>query len=213
MGAWSRETNRYYSLPRVSLRSIALYSLAVSKEGGEKKSQYETSSWNFAVDRQLCALSRLYESETTRHKQIMATAHDSVRGIIERALASPPDGADSDASGVRLLRLFADASSHFIGEQGFSAMLFRCARSVVAEFPWIATDTRERRIRQRASIDNLIEAEGPVNARRARLGLLNCCADFLTLMVGDRATLLIFENAFDRIPDGPAPIDEATPEI
>ncbi len=130
----------------------------------------------------------------------MATADDSTREIIERACASPPDG---NVSGVRLLTLFADASSHFIGEQGFSTMLFRCAQSAVAESPWIPIDTRARRIRQLASIDDFVEAEGLVQARRARISLLNCCADFLALMIGTRATLMIFAKAFDRIPDTP----------
>jgi hypothetical protein len=133
---------------------------------------------------------------------MMATAAYSARDIIERAFSSQPDG--TDASGVRLLGRFADASSHFIGELGFSTMLFRCAQSVVAEFPWIPTDTRERGIRQLSRIDSLIDAQGPVQARRARTSLFHCFADFLTLMIGERATLLIFQQAFDRIPGAPA---------
>lgn len=141
----------------------------------------------------------MYQSESTaaaRPNQIMATAGDSPRDI-DRALSSRPDG--SDASG-RLLGLFADASSHFIGELGFSTMLFRCAQSVVADFPWIPTDARERGIRQLSKIDSLIDAQGAVQARRVRIRLFNCFAEFLTLMIGERATFLIFQQAFARVP-------------
>lgn len=79
-------------------------------------------------------------------------------------------------------------------------MLFRCAQSVVAEFPWIPTDTRERGIRQLSKIDSLIDAQGAVQARRVRIHLFNCFAEFLTLMIGERATFLIFQQAFARIP-------------
>lgn len=142
----------------------------------------------------------MYQSESTAAagpNRIMATAGESTRDIIDRAFLSRPDGTDASD---RLLGLFADASSHLIGELGFSTMLFRCAQGVVAEFPWIPTDTREHGIRQLSKIDGLIDAQGPIQARSARIRLFNCFAEFLTLMIGERATFLIFEQAFDRIP-------------
>jgi hypothetical protein len=139
----------------------------------------------------------------------MAAVDNSAQGIIERAFSSQPDG--TYVSGVRLLRLFADASLHFIGELGFATMLFRCAQVVVAEFPWIPTDARvERGMRQLSRIDSIIEGQDPVQARCARIGLLNCFVDFLTLMIGESATVLILHQAFDRPVD--APTDSRFPE-
>lgn len=127
----------------------------------------------------------------------MTTADDSVRDLIDSAFASRTDRGE--ASGARLLEWFAEASSHFIGELGFSTMLFRCAQGVLVKFPWVPADARERGIRQRSKIDSLLEAQGPVQARRARIGLFNCFADFLTMMIGPCATLLIFHQAFNRL--------------
>lgn len=139
----------------------------------------------------------------------MTTVDKSAGSIIERALSPQPGG--TDAVGAGLLRRFAEAATHFIGEVGFATMLFRCAQGIVAEFPWIPNDARvERGTRQLARIECLIEGLDPVQARCALIDLLNCFVDFLTLMIGERATVQILHNAFDRSPD--APVDARIPE-
>lgn len=137
----------------------------------------------------------------------MTTADELARGIIERAFSTQPDG--TDVSGVRLLRLFADASSHFIGELGFATMLFRCAQGSVVEFPWIPTDARvERGTGQVVKMDCVIDGQDPAEARRELIHLFNCFVDFLTLMIGEGATLLIFHQAFDRLIGAPDIVPE-----
>lgn len=133
----------------------------------------------------------------------MTTVDKSAGSIIECAFAAPPGGVTITCAG--LLRRFADVASRFIGELGFATMLFRCARGIDAEFPWVPNDARvERGMRQLARIERVLEGQGPVQARRAYIDLLNCFVEFLTLVVGERATVQILHEAFDRPLDGPA---------
>lgn len=125
------------------------------------------------------------------------TVDNSAGGIIERALSSQLDG--SCVSSVQLLQLFANSSFGFIGELGFGSMLFRCTQSLAADFKWIPNDVRfDRGVRQLTRLDSIIQAQDSAEARRSRRKLLSCFVEFLTLMIGERATVLILRDAFER---------------
>lgn len=138
----------------------------------------------------------------------MTNADDSSSGIIESALSATQNGIV--AGGGSLLQLFAEASSHYIGELGFSSMLFRCAQCVAADFSWIPADARYGRgMPQLSRIESIIAKQDPVQARCSRICLLHCFVDFLTLMIGASASMLILHRACGRALAGPQGFTES----
>jgi hypothetical protein len=127
----------------------------------------------------------------------MATDDELPREIIHRVLSGPPES--SIETSIELLQLLANALSNIIGEDGFEALLFRTARRVGDEYPWLQFDPRARPADPEFELLRLcFEGQEPTDIQAASTLLFTTFVDILTSLVGAHLTKLILKNALGR---------------
>ena len=127
----------------------------------------------------------------------MATDDELPREIIHRVLSGPPESC-IDTS-IALLQILANALSNIIGEDGFEALLFRAARRVGNDYPWLQFDPRARPADPEFELLRLcFEGQNPADIEAASTLLFTTFVDILTSLVGAHLTKLILKNALGR---------------
>jgi hypothetical protein len=127
----------------------------------------------------------------------MATDDELPREIIERVLSGPPE-TSIDVS-IELLQILANALSNVIGEDGFESLLFRSARRVGNDYPWLQFDPRARPADPEFELLRLcFEGRNPRDIRAASILLFTTFVDILALLVGAHMTKLILKSALGR---------------
>lgn len=127
----------------------------------------------------------------------MATADDSPRAIIGRALARDPDAIVNTS--IELLERLANALIGIIGEHGFETLLFRSVHRVNLQFPWLMFDPRSRPADPEFHLlRRCLEDQDLAQAAAASVLLFNTFLDILTLLIGEHLTMLILHAALGR---------------
>ena len=127
----------------------------------------------------------------------MATDDESPRELIERVISGSPE-TTTDVS-IELLQILANSLSNIIGEDGFEALLFRTARRVGNDYPWLQFDPRARPADPEFELLRLcFEGQDPVDIRGASILLFTTFVDILALLVGAHMTKLILKSALGR---------------
>jgi hypothetical protein len=127
----------------------------------------------------------------------MATDDELPRAIIERVLSGPPESS-IDVS-IDLLQILANALSNVIGEDGFESLLFRTARRVGNDYPWLQYDPRARPADPEFELlRQCFEGRDPREVQAASIQLFSTFVDILALLVGAHMTKLILESALGR---------------
>jgi hypothetical protein len=127
----------------------------------------------------------------------MATDDELPRDIIARALSGPPDTC-IDVS-IELLQMLANSLSNVIGEAGFESLLFRTARRVGIEYPWLQFDPRARPADPEFELfRKCFEGQTADDICAASMLLFTTFVDILTLLVGAHMTKLILKTALGR---------------
>jgi hypothetical protein len=127
----------------------------------------------------------------------MATDDELPREIIERVLSGPPE-TSVDVS-IELLQVLANALSNVIGEDGFESLLFRAARRVGNDYPWLQFDPRARPADPEFELLRLcFVGKDQLEIRAASILLFTTFVDILALLVGAHMTKLILKSALGR---------------
>ena len=127
----------------------------------------------------------------------MATDDELPREIIQRILSGPPESY-TDTS-IELLQILANSLSNVIGEDGFESLLFRTARRVGNDYPWLQFDPRARPADPEFELLRLcFEAQDPAEIQAASTLLFTTFVDILALLVGAHLTKLILKSALGR---------------
>ena len=127
----------------------------------------------------------------------MATDDELPRVIIERVLSGPPETC-IDVS-VELLQILANSLSNIIGEDGFESLLFRSARRVGNDYPWLQFDPRARPADPEFELLRVcFEGQEPADIQAASILLFTTFVDILALLVGAHLTKFILKNALGR---------------
>ncbi|MES2316710.1 MAG: hypothetical protein V4631_04380 [Pseudomonadota bacterium] len=127
----------------------------------------------------------------------MATDDELPREIIERVLSGPAETC-TDVS-IELLQILANSLSNIIGEDGFESLLFRTARRVGNDYPWLQFDPRARPADPEFELlRQCFQGQDPAEIQAASTLLFTTFVDILTLLVGAHLTKLILKNALGR---------------
>ena len=127
----------------------------------------------------------------------MATDDELPREIIQRILSGPPESY-TDTS-IELLQILANSLSNVIGEDGFESLLFRTARRVGNDYPWLQFDPRARPADPEFELLRLcFEGQDPAEIQAASTLLFTTFVDILALLVGAHLTKLILKSALGR---------------
>lgn len=127
----------------------------------------------------------------------MATDDESPRELIASVLSGNPETA-GDLS-IELLQILANSLSNIIGEDGFEALLFRTARRVGNDYPWLQYDPRARPADPEFELLRVcFEGQEPADIQAASILLFTTFVDILALLVGAHLTKLILESALGR---------------
>jgi hypothetical protein len=127
----------------------------------------------------------------------MATDDESPHKLIASVLSGNPDTA-ADVS-IELLQILANSLSNIIGEDGFEALLFRTARRVGNDYPWLQFDPRARPADPEFELLRVcFEGQEPADIQAASILLFTTFVDILALLVGAHLTKLILESALGR---------------
>ena len=124
----------------------------------------------------------------------MATDDESPRELIESVLSGSPETALDES--IQLLQILANSLSNIIGEDGFEALLFRTARRVGFDYPWLQFDPRARPADPEFELLRIcFEGRYPAEIRAASILLFTTFVDILALLVGAHMTKLILKSA------------------
>lgn len=127
----------------------------------------------------------------------MATDDELPREIIERVLSGPPEASIDES--IELLQILANALSNVISEDGFESLLFRSARRVGNDYPWLLFDPRSRPADPEFELLRLcFNGRDPNEIRAASILLFTTFVDILALLVGAHMTKLILKSALGR---------------
>ena len=127
----------------------------------------------------------------------MATDEELPSEMIERALSGSPDSC-VDVS-IELLQSMANSLSNVIGEDGFESLLYRAARRVSRDFPWLQFDPRARPADPEFELFRLcFVGQDPVQVRAASQLLFGTFVDILSVLVGAHMTNIIMRSALGR---------------
>jgi hypothetical protein len=127
----------------------------------------------------------------------MATDDESPRELIASVLSGNPETA-TDVS-IELLQILANSLSNIIGEDGFEALLFRTARRVGNDYPWLQFDPRARPADPEFELLRVcFEGQEPADIQAASILLFTTFVDILALLVGAHLTKLILISALGR---------------
>lgn len=127
----------------------------------------------------------------------MATDDESPHELIAGALSGNPETA-ADVS-IELLQILANSLSNIIGEDGFEALLFRTARRVGNNYPWLQFDPRARPADPEFELLRVcFEGQEPADIQAASILLFTTFVDILALLVGAHLTKLILKSALGR---------------
>jgi hypothetical protein len=127
----------------------------------------------------------------------MATDDELPRAIITRILSGPPE-TRIDVS-IELLQTLANSLSNIIGEDGFESLLFRTARRVGNDYPWLQFDPRARPADPEFELfRHCFEGQSLADIEAASTLLFTTFVDILALLVGEHLTKLILKNALGR---------------
>jgi hypothetical protein len=127
----------------------------------------------------------------------MATDDESPRELIIRILSESPE-TTADVS-IELLQILANSLSNIIGEDGFEALLFRTARRVGNDYPWLQFDPRARPADPEFELLRIcFEGQDPADIHAASILLFTTFVDILALLVGAHLTKLILKSALGR---------------
>ena len=127
----------------------------------------------------------------------MATDDELPREHIRRILLDRPE-ACVDVS-VELLRSFSESLGNIIGDDGFRSLLFRAARRVSAEYPWLeAYPAAMQSDPDYAVFRQCFEARSAADTQSATTRLFTGLIDILASLVGAHLTNIILENAVAR---------------
>ena len=127
----------------------------------------------------------------------MATDDELPRAIIERVLSGPPENCTDVC--IELLQVLANALSNVIGEDGFESLLFRAARRVGNDYPWLQFDPRARPADPEFELLRLcFQGQSAADIQAASILLFTTFVDILALLVGAHMTKLILESALGR---------------
>ena len=124
----------------------------------------------------------------------MATDEELLRERIGQALSGRPD-ACTEVS-LALLQSLAKSLSQLIGAEGVDSLLFRIARRVSTEYPWIPLGPRILSSDPEfATWRSCFEAQEPGQARAASMLFFGTLIDVLASLIGAHLTTLIFKSA------------------
>jgi hypothetical protein len=127
----------------------------------------------------------------------MATDEELPRAIFDRALSGSLDSC-VDAS-IELLQLLANALTNIIGEDGFESLLYRAARRVGRDYPWLQFDPRARPADPEFELfRTCFIGQDAEQVRAASSLLFGTFIDILTTLVGSHMTKLILNSALSR---------------
>ena len=127
----------------------------------------------------------------------MATDDELPREIIARLLSGPPENC-TDTS-IELLQILANSLSNIIGEDGFESLLFRTARRVGNDYPWLQFDPRARPADPEFELLRVcFDGRDPAEIKAASTLLFTTFVDILALLVGAHLTKLILKSALGR---------------
>lgn len=127
----------------------------------------------------------------------MATDDEQPRDIIARVLSGPPEACIDES--IELLQVLANSLSNVIGEAGFESLLFRTARRVGNEYPWLQFDPRARPADPEFELFRAcFEGQKPADIQAASILLFTTFVDILALLVGAHMTKLILQTALGR---------------
>jgi hypothetical protein len=127
----------------------------------------------------------------------MATDDESPRELIERVLSGSPETC-IDVS-IELLQILANSLSNIIGEDGFEALLFRAARRVGNDYPWLQFDPRARPADPEFELLRVcFDGKAPADIEAASILLFITFVDILALLVGAHLTKIILHAALVR---------------
>ena len=127
----------------------------------------------------------------------MATDEALPRAIIERILSGNPENC-VDIS-IELLQILANSLSNVIGEDGFESLLYRTARRVGRDYPWLQFDPRARPADPEFELVRLcFVGQKPDEVRAASSLLFGTLVDILAMLVGTHMTKIILKSALGR---------------
>ena len=131
----------------------------------------------------------------------MATDEELPRAIIERVLSGSPETC-VDVS-IELLQILANSLSNIIGEDGFESLLYRTAKRVGRDFPWLQFDPRARPADPEFELfRQCFAGQEPEQVRAASILLFGTFVDILSVLVGSHLTKLILKSALGRARGG-----------
>lgn len=127
----------------------------------------------------------------------MATDEELPRETIERVLSGSPETC-VDVS-IELLQILANSLSNIIGEDGFESLLYRTARRVGRDFPWLQFDPRARPADPEFELFRLcFVGQQPDQVCAASILLFGTFIEILDMLVGAHMTKLILKSALGR---------------
>jgi hypothetical protein len=127
----------------------------------------------------------------------MATDDELPRETLQRVLSASPESC-VDVS-IELLQIMANSLSNSIGEDGFESLLYRTARRVARDFPWLQFDPRARPADPEFELFRLCFAgQEPEQVCAASTLLFSTFVDILETLLGAHMTKLILKSALGR---------------
>jgi len=127
----------------------------------------------------------------------MATDDELPRNIIARVLSGPSE-MRVDVS-IELLQMLANSLSNVIGEAGFESLLFRAARRVGNDYPWLQFDPRARPADPEFELfRHCFKGQSLADIEASSDLLFITFVDILALLVGPHMTNLILKTALGR---------------